>query len=79
MNQQPFENKIIVVTGGASGIGRAVVNKFGSASAKVAILDMDRDHLLATEKEVRAAGVTIMGVQCDVTSETQCKLSFLNI
>ena len=39
-----LENKVAVVTGGASGLGRATVEKFVSCGAKVAIFDLDVDQ-----------------------------------
>ena len=43
-----LENKVAVVTGGAQGIGQAVVEKFVAEGAKVALLDIDEPRGRAT-------------------------------
>ncbi len=67
-----MENKVIAVTGGASGIGAAICERFGREGSKVAILDFDAKALAGEEKRLRSMGVDAFGVKCDVTSEKQC-------
>lgn len=67
-----MKDKVIAVTGGASGIGAAICEKFGSEGSKVAVLDFDRQALARQEERLRAMGVDVLGVVCDVTSEKQC-------
>ncbi|WP_354683048.1 SDR family oxidoreductase [Cupriavidus necator] len=61
-----LEDKVCVVTGGAGGIGRAIVSAFAQAGAKVAILDRDSTVVEQFAKEV---GHGAIGVACDVASE----------
>jgi NAD(P)-dependent dehydrogenase (short-subunit alcohol dehydrogenase family) len=65
-NKVDLSGKKAVVTGGAQGIGRAIVERFLDSGAAVAI--WDRDHALA-EKLVRELGNrgTATAVSCDVT------------
>ncbi len=60
--------KIIIVTGGAHGIGKALCQRFVQEGAKVAIADLDLDaaQLLATE-------LNTLAVQCDVSNEDDIK------
>lgn len=48
-----FENKVALVTGGNSGIGKASVMRFAEAGAKVGVLGRDKDEIRATVNEVK--------------------------
>ena len=58
-----FQGKIVLVTGAASGIGRACAEAFAENGAAVAALDIDPD----IEKMFDSGAV--MGIRCDVTNE----------
>ncbi len=66
-NVTDYSGKVIVVTGGASGIGRAVAARFVQAGATVAILDIDEDAARRTAAELGATAW-----QCDVTDYERC-------
>jgi NAD(P)-dependent dehydrogenase (short-subunit alcohol dehydrogenase family) len=59
-----FENKVVVVTGGNSGIGLATAKKFAAQGARVAITGRDRKTLDQAAAEV---GPGTLAVQADVT------------
>jgi NAD(P)-dependent dehydrogenase (short-subunit alcohol dehydrogenase family) len=60
------EGKVVVVTGGASGIGRALARRFGAGgAARVVVADLDGAGAEAVASELDAA----TAVECDVTSE----------
>ena len=62
-----FEDKVVVVTGAATGIGEATAVAFGAAGAKVYLIDIDTER-----GEIAVAGVdngTFVG--CDLTSEDE--------
>lgn len=65
--------KAALVTGGASGIGRATVLKFISAGAKVAILDVDDKAANTVLEEVTSLHGTAIFVSCDMKSEESIK------
>lgn len=68
-----LENKVAVITGGSSGIGRAVAERFIKEGAKVVIADINEVRLAETAKEVREAGGTIETIRTDVRSEEDNK------
>ncbi|MEI0737397.1 SDR family NAD(P)-dependent oxidoreductase [Paenibacillus sp. JTLBN-2024] len=63
-----FENKVAVVTGGASGIGEASVRMFAAEGAKVVIADFS-ERGQAVADELNAAGSDALFVKTDVTNE----------
>ncbi len=62
-----FKDKVAVVTGAASGIGKAVVQMFVSEGAKVVLADINEQGIMSFEKELRAKGVDATAVPTDVT------------
>ncbi len=67
-----LNDKVCLVTGAASGIGRAIAARYVAAGAKVAIADLKLDAADAVARELTTVGPgTAMGVAMDVTSEEQ--------
>jgi len=65
MSTRPFEGSVVVVTGGAAGIGKAVAQAFVAEGAVVAVLDRDLSDA--------PKGVTAL--QADVTSDANYGLN----
>lgn len=65
-----MKNKVVIVTGGSSGIGRALAQEFGSHGAKVLITGRNKDQLDQTVQALRLEGITIEGFVSDVSVET---------
>src|SRR6266487_3301426 len=62
-----LSGRIALVTGAASGIGRASALAFAAAGASVALVDIDGDGLTRTAKDVHAAGREAEVIIADVT------------
>lgn len=67
-----FSGKVVVITGGASGIGLAFARRAAGAGAAVALLDIDEAALSECEKAFAADGHKIMVRACDVSVRGQC-------
>lgn len=67
LRDDALKGKVIVVTGGGSGLGKAMTKYFLELGAKVAITSRDLDKLknTATELETQTGG-TCLPIQCDV-------------
>jgi len=61
------KGKVVVVTGGSSGIGQATAHRLADAGAKVVIVARDPEKLEATRKEIAAKGGTCFTYSCDLT------------
>jgi NAD(P)-dependent dehydrogenase (short-subunit alcohol dehydrogenase family) len=70
--QNEFKNKVIVVTGAASGIGAAVCDRFANDGACIQLLDKDEEGVTAAADRLRADGVDARGFRCDVADENEC-------
>jgi len=65
---QDLNGKVAVVTGGAGGIGRALVERFVAEGLRVVVADVEVGALEATVAELRSGGADVTGVVTDVTS-----------
>jgi NAD(P)-dependent dehydrogenase (short-subunit alcohol dehydrogenase family) len=76
LNDDPLSlglrGKVALVTGGASGIGRAVARAFASAGATVAVADNDEARGKDLMAEIRSRGADARFFPCDVTRLEQC-------
>lgn len=63
--------KAIVVTGGASGIGRACAEAFAREGARVAIMDCDADQLAIAERAIADLGAEVLALEVDVTKAAE--------
>ncbi len=65
---QTFQNASVLVTGGASGIGRAIAVAFASAGAQVAIADRQAEGGRAVAAQIEAGGGQALAITADVTN-----------
>ncbi|WP_375492048.1 SDR family NAD(P)-dependent oxidoreductase [uncultured Jatrophihabitans sp.] len=62
-----LKNKVVVITGAGSGIGRALAQDFARSGAKLALSDVDATGLAQTVKQVRLIGAPVHHTSLDVT------------
>jgi NAD(P)-dependent dehydrogenase (short-subunit alcohol dehydrogenase family) len=66
-----FKDKVAVVTGAASGIGKGMAQTFLEAGMKVVLADIDAERLKKTTKELKDAGGDVVGIRADVSKPKQ--------
>ena len=64
-----WQNKVALVTGGSSGLGRMIAEAFAAAGAKVAVAGLEADAVRQTAGEMQAAGRDVLGVPADITRQ----------
>lgn len=67
------DDKIVVVTGGSKGLGRAMALGFAAAGAHVVVASRKREACEAVADEIRALGRKALAVACHVGDWTQCE------
>ena len=74
-----LDGKTAVVTGGGSGIGRAISTTFAANGATVHILDQDGEAGKATAREIGNTGASAVSHRCDVTDSAAVRRVFREI
>ncbi len=64
---QAFKDKVAVITGAASGIGRALAERCAHEGMKVVLADLDMDILTSVEVALHATGAPVLAVETDVS------------
>ena len=68
-----MKNKVVVITGGSSGIGLALAQEFGLHGSKILITGRNKEQLEATVTSLRSKGIVIEGIVSDVSIEDNNK------
>ena len=66
-----LSGKVAVITGGASGIGRAMADRFASEGMRLVLADIDEVTMRSTEAALAEGGAEVMAVLCDTSSEAE--------
>lgn len=64
-----LSGKVALITGAASGIGRAIALRFAKEGAKVSIVDINLEGAKKVVSEVKGLGGKALAVRCDVADE----------
>jgi len=68
-----FTDKVVIVTGAGSGIGKATAEGFAAEGAAIVAGEIDQARLDALVDQLKAQGVKVVGVQGNVASADDCK------
>ena len=71
-----IERKVAIVTGGGSGIGRAIAVRFARAAGRVAVLDVAEPAAREVAREIEACGGVCLPVPCDVSRQADVERAF---
>ncbi len=68
-----FRDKVIIITGASSGIGKGLALEAGRMGAKVVIAARSEDKLKQVASEIEALGAQVLAVRTDVTKKEDCQ------
>ena len=66
-----LENRVALITGAASGIGKAIALRFADEGANVSLVDIDKQSIFDLAEKIKKSGKKAVSIPCDVTNELQ--------
>ena len=69
MSEFSLQGKTAIITGGASGIGKAIAIRFAQKGANVCILEINKDSAQVVANEIIASGGKATAYECDVSNQ----------
>jgi len=74
-HRRDFAGRIVIVTGGGSGLGAAYARRFARAGAKLALLDLDLERAEPLRAGLERDGSECLALRCDVRDESACRVA----
>lgn len=73
LSNHNLKNKVAVITGAGSGLGRAAAFRLVSEGANVCLLDVNVEHVNKVKKQIEEAGGNALAKKCDINSSKDIK------
>ncbi|MFD2245499.1 SDR family NAD(P)-dependent oxidoreductase [Pontibacter ruber] len=71
LNAYDFRNKVVLITGGARGLGLVMARQLAEEGARLVLCSRDRTQLENARMELAGSGADVLVVECDVTDQDQ--------
>lgn len=68
-----FENKVVIITGAAGGIGKEIARKLAGEGAKLTLVDLNEDAVKAVAAELNLDEDRVITLKADVSKEAEVK------
>ena len=68
-----FENKVVIITGAAGGIGKEIARKLANEGAKLTLVDLNEDAVKAVAEELNLGEDRVLTLKADVSNEAEVK------
>ena len=65
-----WRNKIVLITGGSSGLGRVIADSFAQRGAKLVLVALEKNDLDRTAEELKKAGTEVLPLVADITKQS---------
>jgi NAD(P)-dependent dehydrogenase (short-subunit alcohol dehydrogenase family) len=72
-------DRVVIVTGGASGIGLGICKRFAASGHPVAMLDVQEESLEREAGAIRATGATVLGCRVDVATRADIDAAYASV
>src|SRR5437762_5351659 len=73
---ETFENVAVVVTGGGTGLGKAIAAEFARLGASIVVMSRKPEHLDAARAAIGCLGAAIVAVACDIRDAESVTAAF---